>query len=284
MANETTKASLAGVPAFWREKALKARYAKGKIWKTVLNAVEGDPGVVGKITKMGDTIHFTKMPTLTVGNVTIADGSFTNQVVTTSDVTIVVNLWRIVAVDVVDLAGIQTSLDWKSEFSTAFGEAIGEDQDVQLLTEMATVTGIIGGAQAFSDALILLGMRTLDDSNVPEEGRHWALSPVAVSDLLALDKFTLANSTGFSRGIQTTEGNISGLYGVPVHKTPKVITASGVRENMLYHNEAFGVATQRNFKIEELARTKLSTPYIGHILYGLDTLRNDHALRVQSQA
>lgn len=287
MANETGLSSVSGsVPKLWRVKALKARYAESKAWKLFINGVEGDPNVKGAITKMGDTVHFQIFPVLTVQDVSTSDGSFTNDVVTPSDTTITINKWKAVPADLVDIAGIQSVLDWEAEFADAFGKAISQQQDVDVLAlaQSAIWNYVVGGSVPFGDALILQSQRTLDDAKIPKEDRHWIIAPSAESDILAIDKFVLANTTGFTKGLQVEGGRITGLYGTDVTVTPLVNNTASVRYNMLAHKESCGVVMQKNFSMEKLARTKLSQPYVGSALYGVAQLRADHAVIVKTAA
>lgn len=287
MANETGLSNVAGsVPKLWRVKALKARYAESKAWKLFINGVEGDPNVKGAITKMGDTVHFQIFPVLSVIDISTTDGSFTNNQVLPTDVTIVINKWKGVPADLVDIAGIQSVLDWESEFADAFGKAISQQQDVDLLNlaQSATWSNILGGSVAFSDPLILQAQRTLDDGKIPKEDRHWVIAPSAESDILSIDKFVLANTTGFSKGLQVEGGRITGLYGTDVTVTPLVNNTASVRYNVLAHKEAVGTVMQKNFTMEKFARTKFSQPYAGSALYGVAQLRSDHAVIVKTSA
>lgn len=287
MANETGLSQVANsVPKLLRAKALKARYAASEVWKLCLNGVEGDPFVKGAITKMGDTVTFQVFPKLTVFDISTSDGSFTNNQITPTAVSITINKWKAVPADLVDIAGIQSVLDWEAEFSDAFGKAISEQQDIDVLTlTNSLTTNLFGGAnQPFSDGLALLGQRTLDDAKIPKVDRNWALCPSAEADLLALDKFSLANTTGFTKGLQVEKGRIVGLYGTPVTTTPSVFATGGTRQNVLFHKEAFGIVMQRDFKMEKFARTKFSQPYAGSALYGVAILRDNHAFRADTQA
>jgi hypothetical protein len=287
MANETGLSNVAGsVPKLWRVKALKARYAESKAWKLFINGVEGDPNVKGAITKMGDTVHFQIFPKLTVRDISTTDGTFTNDQVLPTDVTIVINKWKAVPADLVDIAGIQSVLDWEAEFADAFGKAISEQQDIDLLNlvQSATWNVTLGGSVSFSDPLILQSQRTLDDTKIPKEDRHWVIAPSAESDILALDKFVLANQTGFSKGIQVEGGRITGLYGTDVTVTPLVNNTANLRYNILAHKEALGTVMQKNFTMEKFARVRFSQPYAGSALYGVNQLRADHAVVVQTSA
>ncbi len=288
MANETSLANVAGsVPKLWRVQALKARYAESKAWKLFINGVEGDPNVKGAITKMGDTVHFQIFPVLTVRDISTTDGTFTNDQVLPTDVTITINKWKAVPADLVDIAGIQSVLDWEAEFADAFGKAISQQQDIDLLNLVQSSTwntNALGGSVAFSDPLILQAQRILDDTKIPKEDRHWVIAPSAESDILALDKFVLANTTGFSKGLQIEGGRITGLYGTDVTVTPLVYQTANARFNILAHKEALGTVMQKNFTMEKFARVKFSQPYAGSALYGVAQLRNDHAVVVQTSA
>lgn len=273
------------VPSWLRTRALKARYAASKVWVHCLNGVEGDPLVQGQIKKAGDRVVFQIFPTLSTNDISTTDGSYTATEINPTTATIIINKWKSVAADIVDIVEAQSVLEWETEFAEAFGKAIGQKQDDDVLALVASLTtNIAGDANAFSDAKVLLAQRQLDDLEVPKEDRTWVIAPVAHSDLLQIDKFTLANTTGFSKGVQVDQGRIVGLYGTQVVVTTRVTTTSSKRDNVLFHKEAFGVVMQRDFKMEKFMRQQFSTPYAGSALYGVATLRDNHASWVQSAA
>lgn len=273
------------VPAWLRTKALKARYAASVVWPRCLNGIEGDPLVQGNIRKKGDRVTFQIFPTLSTNDISTTDGSYTATEISPTQATITINKWKSVAADIVDIVDAQSTLEWESEFAEAFGKAIGQKQDDDVLALVASLTtNVQGDASAFSDPKVLLAQRTLDDLQIPKDDRTWVLSPVAHADLLLNDKFVLANTTGFTKGVQVGDGRIVGLYGTPVVVTPRVTTTSSKRDNVLFHREAFGVVMQREFKMEKFMRQQFSTPYAGSALYGVATLRDNHAVWVQSAA
>jgi len=288
MANETGLDSTGistSVPAWLRVRALKARYAASRVWKHCLNGVEGDSLVKGQITKAGDRVTFQVFPALSATDISTTDGSFTNTEVSPTAVTITINKWKNVSADVVDIVESQSILEWEGEFAEAFGKAIAQIQDDDILTLVGSLTtNVTGDANAFSDAKVLLSQRTLDDLEVPKEERTWILAPVAHADLLSNDKFVAANTTGFSRGVQVGDGRIVGLYGTPVEVSSRVVTTAAKRNNVLFHREAFGVVMQKDFKMMPFARVRYSTNYAGSALYGVATLRDNHAAFVQSAA
>lgn len=283
MANETgLTAATNSIPKLLRAEALKARYAASKVWKRCTNGVEGDAFVRGAISKFGDTVTFQIFPSVTVGDINTDTGTLANQTITPTAKSITINKWKGIKVYLVDIADIQSVLNWESEFAKGFGEAISEQQDIDVLALVNGLTSntAIGGAQPMTDALVLQAQRTLDDAKIPKEDRTWVISPSAEADLLNLDKFSLANTTGFDKGLQVEGGRLMGLYGTTVVVTPLVTTSSSQRENVLFHKEAFGVVMQREFKIEKFGRTEFATGYGASALYGVAELRDDHGIRV----
>lgn len=273
------------IPKLLRTKALKARYAASKVWKLCLNGVEGDALVKGNITKVGDTVTFQVFPSLNVTDISTTDGSYTSQEISPTAVSITINKWKSVAADIVDMVAAQSVLEWESEFAEGFGKAISQKQDDDVLALVASLTtNSQGDSGTFSDAKVLLAQRTLDDLEVPHEDRNWVIAPVAQADLLNLDKFTLANTTGFDKGVQVSTGRVVGLYGVPVNVSSRVTTTTAMRDNVLFYKEAFGVVMQKDFKMEKFSRVQFSTPYAASALYGVATLRDNHAVWVRSGA
>lgn len=288
MANETglnATGVSTSVPAWLRTKALQARYAASKVWKHCLNGVEGDPFIKGKISQAGDRVVFQIFPKLATTDISTTDGSFTNTQIVVTPVTITINKWKNVSADLVDIVEAQSVVQWETQFADGFGNAISEKQDDDVLALVASLTtNTVGDAGPFSDAKVLLAQRTLDDLEVPHDNRTWVLSPVAHADLLIVPKFTEAANTGFSKGVAVDDGRVASLYGTPVEVSSRVTTTGGLRDNVLFHEEAFGVVMQKDFKMEKFARIRYSTNYAGSALYGVGILRDNHAVRVQSAA
>lgn len=286
MANETgldTTAVSTTLPAWLRTKALKARYAASKVWKHCLNGIEGDELVSGQIKRAGDRVTFQIFPALSTSDISTTDGSFTNTEVIVVPKSIVIDKWKNVSADLVDIVDAQSVVQWETEFAEGFGKAIAQKQDDDVLAKVASLTtNVDGTGGAFSDPKILSAQRMLDDLEVPKDGRTWIIAPVAHSDILQVPKFTEANTTGFSKGVQVGDGRVVGLYGTQVEVSTRVTTTSGLRDNVLFHQEAFGVVLQKDFKMEKFARVRYSTNYAGSALYGVGTLRDDHAVWVTS--
>lgn len=275
------------IPAWLRPKALKARYAASKVWKLCMNGIEGDSLVKGNIMKAGDRVTFQIFPSIAMGDINTDTGALANTQIDPTQATITIDKWKGAIVNVVDIADQQAVFNWDEELAEAFGKSMSQQQDTDVLDLASTLTGYTDlgdNASAFTDALVLTAQRTLDDAEVPMEDRNWVICPKAHADLLAEDKFTLANSTGFQKGIQVEKGRVSALYGTPVTVSTRVETESNGRLNVLFHKEAFGIAMQKDFRMERFARTQFATPYAANALYGVAVLRHDHAINVVTAA
>lgn len=287
MANETGKtAATNSIPKLLRAEALEARYAASKVWKRVTNGLDGDSFVRGAINKFGDTVTFQIFPVATVVDINTDTGAIANQAFTPTAVSITINKWKGTKAYLVDIADIQSVLNWESEFSKGFGAAISEQQDIDVLALVNGLTSntALGGIQPMTDGLVLQAQRTLDDAKIPREDRTWVFAPSAETDLLITDKFSLANTTGFDKGLQVEGGRLTGLYGTTVVVTPLVTTSAGQRQNVLMHKQCLGVVMQREFKIEKFSRTEFATGYGASALYGVAELRDDHGIQVLTAA
>lgn len=288
MANETGLDSTGintSVPAWLRTAALEARYASKKVWGHCFNAVEGDALVQGNITKKGDRVTVQIFPSMSTSDISTTDGSFTSSELSPTAVSVTINKWKNVSLDLVDIVDYQSILNWEKEFFKGAGATIGQKQDDDILALVAALTtNVDSSGGSFTDAKVRAAQILLDDLNVPKDDRVWIICPLAHGDLLADDKFTAANTTGFSKGVQVDDGRVVGLYGTPVEVTTRVTTTSSKRDNVLFHREAFGLVSQKDMSTGKFAKTRYSTTYYCSALYGTVTLRDNHAVWVTSAA
>jgi hypothetical protein len=270
MANEIRHGTeaLTAIPKIWPAIAYQARYASQKIVPRVLNRTQD-------IAKRGDTVNLQFFPSGSV-NAVGSGGSVQNQALTITQVQIVVDQWNEITVDVEDMSDLQSGVDLMEGFSKMIGLKQGEDIDSYLLGLHANFTttpvGDTASPTPLDDDMVLSAVVTLDDAKEPDDDRTWAFAPIAKANLLKLDKFTTAEKTGLTKGLQIN-GMFGELYGAAVITTPLVVTSGNVRKNLYFHREGLGVAIQRNLNIEKLARVKKSLPLSGDWLYGGKVVR-----------
>lgn len=283
--SNVTSVGAGSVPEVYRKEALLYRFAKAIGIKRVLNAD-------AEVKAFGDIVNVRTLPALTVGDVTAASGALAD-VTDANDyyanAQITVNKWKYVAASIVDKAETQSMANLMMDFSRQMGEAIGENQDTYLFSLYASLTtNTVGDSttgDTFTDGIILPAMQKLDDAKVPQGDRSWFVPPVAKTNLLTIDKFVWAYATGMQKGPQVVGMSALGeLYGIPLYVTPLIATSGSIRKAMLLHKEAYGVATQKNFKMETFARTAFATKMAGSVLYGAAVVRENHGCLLNVKA
>ena len=289
MANEITVSELAGsIPDVVRKEALEARYDDAVILKNISN-------YSADVEAKSDRVSLSIMPAVSINSVG-SGGSVANQALSTTAVEVAVSTWVECTVEVDDRALRQSALSIIKAFGKAFGRALSQKQDLDLAAEWSNLDAdypvggtTTGDATPLDDAMVRLARLKLNKNSsgnngtgmVPR-GRKWFLSPDAEADLLSMARFTEAQATGFGKGLQIEGGEIKKLYGDDVFVTDQIATSAPVRKNMYLHPEALAIATQKNFSITPLAKTQLSERITAHILYGVKTVRADHAVVVSS--
>jgi len=139
-------------------------------------------------------------------------------------------------------------------------------------------TGNSSNAADITDAGIRRMILTLDDADVPMDGRSLVLPPIAANDLLGINRFTEQQFIGSGDAIKT--GKIGQIYGVDVFISSNCPSASGNsgadRVGMLLHKDALVLAEQVGVR----SQTQYKQEYLGDLftadtIYGTAELRND---------
>ena len=138
-----------------------------------------------------------------------------------------------------------------------------------------------GNAAALADAGVRRMLRTMDDNNVPMEGRAFVIPPVELQSLRGIARYTeqaFTGEAGASNPIRN--GYMGDLYGVPVYVTsncPNVLdggASNDQRAGLLIHKAAFVLAEQ--LKIEAVSAFLsewLATQLTWHTIYGVKEVR-----------
>ena len=104
------------------------------------------------------------------------------------------------------------TLDTSAAFTASAGPVIAGDGSTAF---DGNASGNVGNASTLTDAGIRRMIQTLDDSDVPMEGRVMIIPPVERKNLLGLARFTEQAFVGDGSAIKT--GNFGNIYGIPVY-------------------------------------------------------------------
>ena len=273
----------ATIDEVWDLTTLEARYAAAVIMPRILNKSDN-------VSRSGDIVHIPIKKKRVVGSVTAA-GAFTPDAQTVTQVDVTVDTWKYVSDETTDQAEAQSYYDPASDFPEGAGKALGEDYDgaiANLYTNLTSnIVGNVSAGSVFDDSLMLASMLKLANLNVPKASLSYVLPPIAFyGGLFKLERFTNADITGFPKTVLTTNFRFP-LLGIPAYETTLLKTVTDITKGFLLHKEAFAIAMSINNKIKRSERTAglvLSNVVVMQGLYGVKTVREDHACLINIKA
>jgi len=145
---------------------------------------------------------------------------------------------------------------------------------------LVTYNGTTAALDTFAAATMRAICQKLDDNDVPQTGRFFAVPPVLINKMRSVSEFI---SNDFVNGKPTETGKIGDLYGVPVYVSTNVpsvtVTGNPERMTLLAHKDSYicaeqvGVRSQTQYKQEYLA-TLLTSDRI----YGVKVYREESVI------
>ena len=255
--------------------------------------------------KKGDTLHIPK-PTRGSASVKAASSQVTLQAATESEVQVLVNKHYEYSRLIEDITEAQALASLRKFYTGDAGYALAKQVDTDLIQLGRGVNGGSGTAaynkavlagdgstlyvdgtnvgNAITDAGIRKIIQTLDDADVPMDGRVLVLPPVARNTMMGLARFTEQAFTGETGGGNTIRnGEIGNVYGVKVYVTTNADTATTntTRIGMMFHKDAFVLAEQMGVRSQtQYKQEYLGTLFTSDMLYGVKELRDEAAIAI----
>ena len=256
--------------------------------------------------KKGDTLHIPK-PTRGAASLKAASNQVTLQAATESEVQVLVNKHYEYSRLIEDITEVQALASLRKFYTGDAGYALAKQVDTDLLQLGRGVQGGNGtvaydkaviasdGATlytgtneaAITDAGIRRIIQTLDDADVPMDGRVLVLPPVARNVMMGLARFTEQAFVGEVAGGNTIRnGEIGNVYGVKVFVSTNCETATGdARIGMMFHKDAFVLAEQMGVRSQtQYKQEYLGTLFTSDMLYGVKELRDEAAVAIAMPA
>jgi N4-gp56 family major capsid protein len=259
--------------------------------------------------KKGDTLHIPK-PTRGAAALKAASTQVTLQAATESEVQVLVNKHYEYSRLIEDITETQALASLRKFYTGDAGYALAKQVDTDLIQLGRGVQGGSGTAaynkavlagdgstlyvdgtnvgNAITDAGIRKIIQTLDDQDVPMDGRCLALPPVARNTMMGLARFTEQAFTGETGGGNTIRnGEIGNVYGVKVYVTTNADTATTTttRIGMMFHKDAFVLAEQMGVRSQtQYKQEYLGTLFTSDMLYGVKELRDEAAVAIAMAA
>jgi len=250
--------------------------------------------------KKGDTLHIPK-PTRGAASEKAASTQVTLQAATESEIQVLVNKHYEYSRLIEDITEAQALSSLRKFYTGDAGYALAKQVDGDLITlgrdAVDDITydagrAIIGStgaaysgsnAAAITDVAIRVAIQTLDDADVPMDGRCLVLPPVARNVMMGLARFTEQAFVGEQGGGNTIRnGEIGNVYGVKVYVTTNCdTTTGGDRVGLMFTKDAFVLAEQMGVRSQtQYKQEYLGTLFTSDMLYGVKELRDEASLAI----
>ena len=256
--------------------------------------------------KKGDTLHIPK-PTRGTAAIKVAEQQVALQAATETEIQVLVNKHYEYSRLIEDITETQALASLRKFYTGDAGYALAKQVDTDLIRlgrNAAGGNGTIaydkaviasdgttlytgGNEAAITDAGIRKIIQTLDDADVPMDGRVLVLPPVARNVMMGLARFTEQAFTGEVGGGNTIRnGEIGNVYGVKVYVSTNCEVATGAaRIGMMFHKDAFVLAEQMGVRSQtQYKQEYLGTLFTSDMLYGVAELRDEAAVAIAMTA
>ena len=297
--NHVTNATAATfIPELWSDEIIAA-YKQNLVMANLVSKMSFKG-------KKGDTLHIPK-PTRGAASLKAASAQVTLQAATESEVQVLVNKHYEYSRLIEDITEVQALASLRKFYTGDAGYALAKQVDTDLLQLGRGVQGGNGtvaydkaviasdgstlytgtNEAAITDAGIRRIIQTLDDADVPMDGRVLVLPPVARNVMMGLARFTEQAFVGEQGGGNTIRnGEIGNVYGVKVFVSTNCETATGdARIGMMFHKDAFVLAEQMGVRSQtQYKQEYLGTLFTSDMLYGVKELRDEAAVAIAMPA
>ena len=286
------------IPELWSDEIIAA-YKKNLVMANLVSKMSFKG-------KKGDTLHIPK-PTRGSASQKAASTQVNLIAATEDEVTVLVNKHYEYSRLIEDITEVQALASLRKFYTGDAGYALAKQVDTDLLQLGRGVQGGNGtvaydkaviasdGATlytgtneaAITDAGIRRIIQTLDDADVPMDGRVLVLPPVARNVMMGLARFTEQAFVGEVAGGNTIRnGEIGNVYGVKVYVSTNCETATGdARIGMMFHKDAFVLAEQMGVRSQtQYKQEYLGTLFTSDMLYGVKELRDEAAVAIAMPA
>ena len=192
----------------------------------------------------------------------------------TSSVSITVDKWYEAPAEISNLMAIEEVADYLKgaidECSYAVAKTI--DTDVNGLFPTLSSSSVYGSdGQAFTDEIFVDLVETLDEADVPDDGKRVLIGdPSTRADLLLLDKFVRSD---YVRETVPT-GKVGMLYNVNCFFTNNLTAATTGAYGVLAHRDAIGIVIQKDINVKHFDMSyKFIQKIICDAAWGADVIR-----------
>lgn len=206
--------------------------------------------------KPGQNFDFYELGALTVASIASTGAANANTEWTHTQRSVALTDWRGTNIRVPNVSQEQSSFDYAKEFGIAAADALGEDMDIQVLSDYANfTTNAVGTAgnptpDPMNDAVIRGLLAKIESQKVRrmDENMSLVLHPTSWYQLLADADFKRADAIGGGKGVHIS-GMVLPIYGLKVLVTTSIRGTGAVKANLIFAQKAIGVVLNHDIRI-----------------------------------
>jgi len=160
-------------------------------------------------------------------------------------VSITIDKWYEASIDCSPLIEIEDTIGYLKKAAVSTSYAVNKKVDTTVGSILSALAGgSVQGSdgQVFTDDIFRALVQTLDENDVPDDGRFLIGDPSTKSNLLNIDKFVRGD---FVNGSPTTNGQFGTLYNAKVLISNNLTAASTGNYGCYAHPDAIGVVLQK---------------------------------------
>lgn len=270
------------------------------IWsKEITRAFEANLVLADKVSRFdqdvaskGKSVYIPNLSNLTALD-KVANTAVTLQSPTETSINLLMDQHKHVAFLVEDILAAQSSYNLMSEYTSKAGYALKKAMDTSIAN---LATGFSGSAGTYNSTItttaVLAAVQALDDADVPQNERIWALKPKAVKDLRTISDYTRYDGTGYAGAAETgavgngkvrPNGLVGELYNAPVYMTTQIAQSGNNISNLYMHKEAIAMAIQKNVRVQSQNRIDyLGELVVADVIYGVIERRDNAGIEFKS--
>lgn len=205
---------------------------------------------------------------------------------TETSISLDVDTWKEVSFLIEDFEARQVAAvyDLQEVYAKNAGYTAAKALDTALIALASGFSQTIGSStQTIADSNIRRAIQYLDDADAPQEDRAFFFAPSTMwGDIMAIDKFVLANESG-GRG-PVTSGPVGMLYGYTVYVTTQIPTTLGSVMNFFAHKDALVWAGSKVRVQSDYQQQRLGTLVTADIMFGVLENRDTSGVLIKAAA
>lgn len=262
---------------------LEALYGKIGAWKHIRN-------FTADVSAFGESVTVPSLPTLTAGNISFTDGSYTADNTAVDHPTIVINKAKQVSHKIPRTVYHQAKINVEAAFAANAAKAVAKSMDSEMIALIAALTNIAGtlGADLDEDKLNAAVGKLVENEVELEDPQKfvWILPASqysAVKKLRGYDNYRIMASQTDANGTRDVQADLQTLLGFPLYfSNDSALTVSGGKIGGLFYKDSVGIAIQRMPSMEPIQRVPgtINLELLTWTLFGIKALKPSLAVKL----